>query len=666
MDNLSGIQYALLEYNGTNNIGDEIQSLAAKRLLPRTDLKIDRDHLNQVHPKKITKLICNGWFTHNPVGFGFDTNLVPLLISFHISPFPGQDGMSLSFADTIRKMQEVRDVLKKFGPVGTRDIETWKFLREVGVESYFSGCLTLTLEPSKRCRNSEIILVDVDPSVAAHVRRISDRNILMVKHQYNQPKRSPSCITHAECALDLYAGAYLVITSRLHAALPCLAMETPVLLVGNHLHDGRFSGLLDLCNHSSIENFLHFEAIQLEQVVPNPARHLGMRAELIDRVRNFIDSDIGGHFEVPSAHQPGVTSIIKYFDDELKLEKRQILALVDDNTRQAASLEAMQAQLQKLSLDAARVQGLENMVAEMTRLSGEQIQELVALKHLHNKLSDQFEVQHKELDLSRGCANAAKEAHSRLLLVRHDEHKAAKAQLLAMENERENLAQKLEESVQALSVSLARVDFLDLRVNDLSVNLQAAYLQLEQLRIHAMTLSAAIEQEKAENTLLKAQKINSEAAHAGAIIQAKSSVLPFFNYFIKYRQHKIAKRLIAASLFEPEFYCSQFSEDFQDVAATPITVALHYLETGFCTGAFPNAFFDSHWYLERYKDVRRSGMNPLLHYHLYGWSEGRDPSSNFQTQYYLSTNEDVQLMGINPLAHYLVYGRKQGRLPAPI
>jgi exopolysaccharide biosynthesis predicted pyruvyltransferase EpsI len=44
----------------------------------------------------------------------------------------------------------------------------------------------------------------------------------------------------AQALLDTYQGAELVITKRLHCALPCAAMGTPVILIGDN---PRFSGM---------------------------------------------------------------------------------------------------------------------------------------------------------------------------------------------------------------------------------------------------------------------------------------------------------------------------------------------------------------------------------------------------------------------------------------
>jgi len=59
------VKYGLLTYR-TENIGDEIQSIAARQFLPRVDIYVERDSLNNVVSDEKIKLIMNGWFTHKP------------------------------------------------------------------------------------------------------------------------------------------------------------------------------------------------------------------------------------------------------------------------------------------------------------------------------------------------------------------------------------------------------------------------------------------------------------------------------------------------------------------------------------------------------------------------------------------------------------------------
>ena len=60
-------------------------------------------------------------------------------------------------------------------------------------------------------------------------------------------------MAYAEQLIKKYAASKLVVTSRIHCALPCLGIETPVIFtVGHALEEGadassagRFGGLID-------------------------------------------------------------------------------------------------------------------------------------------------------------------------------------------------------------------------------------------------------------------------------------------------------------------------------------------------------------------------------------------------------------------------------------
>ncbi len=63
------MKYGLFTYkhshNNLINIGDYVQSLAAKQFLPRVDEYVERDELNSLKGEEI-KIIMNGWYTHYP------------------------------------------------------------------------------------------------------------------------------------------------------------------------------------------------------------------------------------------------------------------------------------------------------------------------------------------------------------------------------------------------------------------------------------------------------------------------------------------------------------------------------------------------------------------------------------------------------------------------
>lgn len=80
------MKYGLFSYS-TSNIGDEIQSIAAKQFLPSEAVTyFDRDNIDNTHISEKIKLIMNGWFTHKPQNWPPKNTLIePLLISFHMA-----------------------------------------------------------------------------------------------------------------------------------------------------------------------------------------------------------------------------------------------------------------------------------------------------------------------------------------------------------------------------------------------------------------------------------------------------------------------------------------------------------------------------------------------------------------------------------------------------
>ena len=95
---------------------------------------LDRESLNSYNDEPI-KVIINGWFMEKPSNWPPSNNINPFFVSFHLNPTAKKKMLS----ETGIKY------LKKYQPIGCRDIYTQKILSNYGIETYFSGCLTLTL-----------------------------------------------------------------------------------------------------------------------------------------------------------------------------------------------------------------------------------------------------------------------------------------------------------------------------------------------------------------------------------------------------------------------------------------------------------------------------------------------------------------------------------------
>lgn len=284
------------------NIGDSIQALAASQFLGEIDTYIEREKLSLYDGPECC-MIMNGWYMIHPENWPPQAAIKPLFVAFHIN----------ATAQEAMLREESIAYLKQHEPIGCRDENTMNILKEKGVDAYFSGCLTLTLGENYYTEENDGKVYFVDPysmpessicnafrcmvSLIANLRTVisvynKDFHLYMNPIQRlvtaaafvreygklfgNAVLRDSEYISqrklkkdHVEknneelhgLAKDIvrkYAKAKLVITSRIHSALPCLGMETPVIYVNhvrsNAMHNCRFGGIMELFNVMDWDN----------------------------------------------------------------------------------------------------------------------------------------------------------------------------------------------------------------------------------------------------------------------------------------------------------------------------------------------------------------------------------------------------------------------------
>lgn len=280
--------YGILKYSSVN-IGDEIQSIAAMRFLPKIEEYIHREQLNKYFPKtdKKTKLIMNAWWLHKPQNFPPTDFIDPLLISMHISVKKREKLLT----------EEVRKYFLEHGPVGCRDISTYEWLKSEGIPAYFSGCLTLTLQRNKSIKRENYILcIDIPEEVVDEIKKRTKRPVYSLSSLLTSYYNSKQRLKVAKIFLRLLHNAHCVVSTRLHVILPCLAFETPVLRInidenGSNIA-GRFSGFEDFMHTVTVEEFISNKKCYNFNFPPkNPNKHLKMKKDLIERCKNFTGYD---------------------------------------------------------------------------------------------------------------------------------------------------------------------------------------------------------------------------------------------------------------------------------------------------------------------------------------------------------------------------------------
>ncbi len=316
------MKYAVLTYESQRknfNIGDYIQSTAAKQYLPQTDMLLNREQLNQYHGDPV-KMIMNGWFMSHPETWPPPQNIEPLFVAFH---------MEAHKVDQIAGPDKI-DYFKRHQPIGCRDSLTLKLLQERGVEAFYTSCLTLTLGRTYQADRSsgKVYFVDVLCKEPDWSRAFS--SLKMFKRCYQTGKlfhpfakqralekffadtekvyltQNLPCTDYPAAAdrfklaherLTELSHAKLVVTSRIHCALPCLAMGTPVIFVAGGFAPsdtaGRVGDFFEFFNTLYIapngKVSANFDpAKMLSPDFRNPDKHLPYAEKLMQLCENFI------------------------------------------------------------------------------------------------------------------------------------------------------------------------------------------------------------------------------------------------------------------------------------------------------------------------------------------------------------------------------------------
>lgn len=295
------MKYGIIIHKTTMNLGDDIQSYAAAKLLPEYKYCLARENLDTFKSEnnEPVGVVMNAWWMWQKWNWPPAECIYPLMISMHMnnytiyrkaSPIQGEwlDGIG-------------GDYFRAYGPVGSRDNTTVEFFKQYNIDTYFSGCLTLTIPKQKHTsdKGKYVCLVDLKPDLEKKARewlKDSGLEIRTFTHHCDY-RRSDATMDErfkvVEDILTQYQNAKFVVTRRLHVTLPCLALETPVVSIVNLDDIGnktRWEPYADWVRYISDENFLsgNFE-YDYNNPPANKQDYLPTRNSLIDAVKKFVE-----------------------------------------------------------------------------------------------------------------------------------------------------------------------------------------------------------------------------------------------------------------------------------------------------------------------------------------------------------------------------------------
>lgn len=267
-----------------HNLGDYVQTIATKKAIEQIAGKSvpfqfwDRDSLSFYGLQGERPPVCcvmQGWFSYS-VNFLPSENVSPVYIGAHFNS---------TVQDFLLRILCIEPDFFKEKDIGCRDLYTQEFCQKFRLSSYFSRCLTLTLERRSFSDNGKkVLLVNFPEAWESYLPLSIQKSSMRINQKdINNKKSWQDLYLEAQNLLNFYKeSAALVITTALHCAAPCLAMGIPVVLLAVDVeNNNRFSalkGLLPIYGYEDLKAkkipFLSTQSVDIEDLKQLMLRNL--------------------------------------------------------------------------------------------------------------------------------------------------------------------------------------------------------------------------------------------------------------------------------------------------------------------------------------------------------------------------------------------------------
>ena len=254
----------ILRYPWGKNLGDTLQSLVFEHFIRQNYCDLEIDYVGRDFPispssvrpesefnRDSRDVILTGWLTQNPTRFlSIQRNLLGS-IGIHLAT----EG-SIAFEQFGIKHMFLSETFRNefsMHMVSSRDLTTEKFLASKGLYAPFVGCVSslvseLDLSFIPKQPPTDLLFVDIDPRIKEKIleKGLRGKNFSTLTNTISEFLGESEKEKRVKKLLGQIISAEIVFTSRLHVALPSVALGKPTVLFSNK--DPRLEGIADFLN----------------------------------------------------------------------------------------------------------------------------------------------------------------------------------------------------------------------------------------------------------------------------------------------------------------------------------------------------------------------------------------------------------------------------------
>lgn len=294
--------------NAYANVGESIQAATmeytfTKLGIPQNEIvKIDQCNLKEYQGEKVVFPLRLP-LSHNTMDdfFPLPESIIPVFMSLH------------THDDVFENREDMVSYLKKYEPIGCRDEKTCDIFKKHGIEAYMMGCYTLSLptisltESDKRHPFLVDVSDELDQAIPQEIKESAEYvshavpfNTYPITHEEDE-----RLVALAKSYLEKYRNeASLIVTSRLHAAAPAIAMGIPVVLASDNV-DFRYAW---------VDKYVHiYQSGEYEDINWHP--------EIIDTtyVKELLFDFFENSIETGKADRSTLQKLDKYYRERNKV-----------------------------------------------------------------------------------------------------------------------------------------------------------------------------------------------------------------------------------------------------------------------------------------------------------------------------------------------------------